>query len=613
MKLNPRERLSCISKLHDYYQTRPAEFDLLTDDSTKCSENNTQTDFQQEISFGNTNSGKSSQEKSSQEKSSQEKSSQEKVSQEKIGQEALEKENTDSDEMLVIDENELITDENSQSTENVHHVEIDAFISEDANHGDEHVQSLIPMESIEENSHEIGENNNVSFVTDRNTNLEISMQLPPHGFESTDYGSRETDFGSRVSKYESHQLTDITSDNMVMSSDETKSGEVKYEEVEKAEFKEIQPEKAESEEVQSEKAKSEESESENVTDIDPPSIVTPETTPTRACKKVVESDSEFNSFNMSFNISKPVNIYDDSASVPAVEAVQAESVKDTLKPDSMSTPFVPKRSPFNFNMNQPLLKIPQVDTTQEDIGDQVQNQVQNQEQNTVDEYTFDDQTHMVINQPTEHNSGEHQIDLPVDLQETTSSEHIDQSMIPPGGLNTNQIQSILDQFKPPRIEDSFAIGDNNETVYPRSTTSTGGGQTDVIEILSSDEDEVQQHDSDDNMDGNFGENFDENLENNNFAENSDEINSENSAENSAENSGENSAENSEQDLYSGVDEVEEEQQEEEAYILRAEDADEVEVAENGEYSENASEIEEINEQFSGNPETTKWVHINVVD
>ena len=39
VQLNPRERLFCISKLHEYYEARPAEFDLLTDDSTRCSEN----------------------------------------------------------------------------------------------------------------------------------------------------------------------------------------------------------------------------------------------------------------------------------------------------------------------------------------------------------------------------------------------------------------------------------------------------------------------------------------------------------------------------------------------------------------------------------------------
>jgi hypothetical protein len=149
MKLNPRERLSCISKLHDYYQTRPDQFDLLTDDSTQRSEN-AQTDFQQEISF-------SSQEKSSQEKSSQQKSrqetSQKENTEENIQQNVVsQNENTHPDEMLVIDENELIDDPNSQSTENVHHVEIDALISEDANHGDENLRSLIPMESVEENS-----------------------------------------------------------------------------------------------------------------------------------------------------------------------------------------------------------------------------------------------------------------------------------------------------------------------------------------------------------------------------------------------------------------------------------------------------------------------------
>jgi hypothetical protein len=270
-------------------------------------------------------------------------------------------------------------------------------------------------------------------------------------------------------------------------------------------------------------------------------------------------------------------------------------------------------------MDQPLLRIPQIDTTQEEIDNQVQN--------TVDQYTFDDQTHMVMNKPT-GDSREHQIelDLPVDLQQidseeiiegeetndnhqfhqgTSSSEHIDQSMVPPGGLNTNQIQSILDQFKPPRIEDSFAIGDNNETVYPRSTTSTGGAQGDVIEILSSDDEEVQQQmddGSDDNMDENsdgVSEDVEEDAEQNsaensenNFAENSDEINS----------SGENSAENVEEDLYSGVDEVE---AEEEAYILRTEvESDDVQVAQNIDYSENASEIEEINDGFSGNVENT---------
>merc|ERR1712168_1037005 len=46
--------------------------------------------------------------------------------------------------------------------------------------------------------------------------------------------------------------------------------------------------------------------------IDPPSIVTPESTPSKESKNAVASDAEFSSFNMSFNISKPVNIYQDS-------------------------------------------------------------------------------------------------------------------------------------------------------------------------------------------------------------------------------------------------------------------------------------------------------------
>merc|ERR1719219_2915767 len=61
-------------------------------------------------------------------------------------------------------------------------------------------------------------------------------------------------------------------------------------------------------------------------------------------------------------------------------------------------------------------------------------------------------------------------------------------------LSQEQIKSILEQFQPPKVDDSFpGAGDHEETLFPRSTASTNPTRTieseGVVEILSSSEEE----------------------------------------------------------------------------------------------------------------------------